>query len=111
MNKSLFGQYIEEKEHREIIENDYGFIVYKIEKDECHISELFVSKEHRRSKVGTELADKVQSIAKEAGCKYLTCFSMPCSATVTGSLMAKLQYGFKVHSCQQDRIVLFKEIL
>lgn len=108
--QSHYGLYIKEREGKSILENEHGFFTYKIQGEECYIEDIFIKKESRRKNIGTEMADEIYKIAKASGCKFLTGSCIPSTNGATESMKAMLAYGFQIHSCTTDRIVLFKEI-
>lgn len=110
MDKSLFGQYIEEREGRSILENENGFFTYIINGEECYIEDIFIKKTARRSGLATEMASELERIAKENYCKYLTGTCVPSLNGATESIKGMFSFGFKVHSCSQDKIILIKEL-
>lgn len=107
---SLYGQYIQEREGKKIIEGEHGFCTYKIYGEECYIEDIFIKKESRRSGIASEMTDLIASMAKEIGCKFLTGTCVPSTYGATESMKAMLQYGFKIHSCVNDKIILIKEL-
>ncbi len=107
---SHYGQYIKEREDRDIFENEHGFFTYKIFGDECYIVDMFIEKKFRRLGIATEMANVVEKIAKEHGCKFITGTCVPSTNGATESMKAMFHHGFKVHSCEQDKIILIKEL-
>lgn len=107
---SHYGQYIEEREGLDILENEHGFFTYKISGEECYIKDIFITKDARRSGVATDMANKITKIAKEQGCKFLSGTCDPTTNGATESLKAMFSYGFRVHSLKNDMIVLIKEL-
>lgn len=107
---SLFGQYILEREGKGILENEHGFLTYKIHGEECYIEDIFIKKESRRSGAATEMAKEIESMARAEGCKFLTGTCVPSTRGATESMRAMLGYGFRIHSAMEDRIILIKEI-
>lgn len=107
---SLYGQYIQEREGKSILENEHGFFTYSIKGEECYIEDIFIKKESRRSGIATEMANKVAEAAVKAGCKYLTGTCIPSTNGATESMKAMFSYGFRVLACQEDRIILIKEL-
>lgn len=107
---SHYGQYIEEREGLDILENEHGFFTYLIKGEECYIKDIYIAKEFRRAGVATEFAEKITAIAKENGCKFLSGTCVPSTNGSTESLKAMFSYGFKVHSSSNDLIILIKEL-
>lgn len=107
----LFKSYLEEKmPNRRVIFNEHGFIIYNLVKTECYIEELYVVPEFRQQKIATKLADEVAAIAKEAGCYYLSAQVPVENLDSAQSLRVQLAYGFKLHSANDNVIILTKEI-
>lgn len=108
--KSLYAKYIQEREGKEIIESGIGFMSFKIQGEECYIADVYIEPEFRKSGIATELCDKIAKVAKERGCKYLSGTVTPSLKGATVSLISQLNYGFKLHSCVDDFIILKKEL-
>lgn len=106
----MWAEYIKEREGFETVETDKGVATYKISGEECYIKDIYVQKAFRKSGAGSEIADHIVKIAKANGCKTLSGTIVPSLNGSTGSMMALLQYGFKLHSSTQDLIILVKEI-
>lgn len=106
--KSLYAQYILEREGFEIIEDEHGFATYRIKGEECYLRDVFIKPEFRQTGVGRSYVEKISDIAKVAGCKLLTTTACPFSEGVTESVTAILKVGFKIHSTGADRIVFYK---
>ncbi len=71
--KSLYAQYVKERENLDEIATDRGFIHYRFENGECWINDYFVSKEFRKSGHGYFLANQVFALSKENGIKLVFC--------------------------------------
>lgn len=107
---SLLAEYSKERLNREAYENERGFVIYEITEDVCYIVDIFVRKECRRHRVASHLADHVERIAKEKGCKTLLGSVVPTANGATDSLKAMLSYGFKLQSSQANFIWLEKDL-
>jgi GNAT superfamily N-acetyltransferase len=107
---SNYGLYVKEREGLDILENEQGFFTYRITGEECYIKDIFITKEARRTGLATSMAEEISKIAKEKGCKYLSGTCVPSTVGSTASLKAMFSYGFKIHSSQNDLIVLIKEL-
>ena len=107
---SLYGQYINERESFEIIENNCGFASYKIINNECYLRDIFVSKDYRKMHVARKLADEISFIAKEKGCIRMYGTVVPSAPGSTLSIKLLLEYGLSLHQSSNDFIVLAKDL-
>lgn len=110
MNKSLYGQYIAERENAHILECSEGFATYTYIDKYCYIKDIYVIPEHRKSNIASSLADQIAQIAKSNGYSLLM-GSVDINANEpTRSLQVLLAYGFKVLMLKESMIYLSKEI-
>ncbi len=107
---SLYAAYIKEREDRECIESEDGFISFKYFGSECYIQELYVVPEKRKSSIASCMADQVTELAKEKGCKILSGSVCPSAKGSTDSVKVLLAYGFKIMKSESDLIWFAKEI-
>lgn len=107
---SLYAKYIHERLGKSILERPEGFVTYSFLGDSMYIEDIFVLPEHRRSGVGTELANAVIDIAKSKGYNKIIGTVLPTANGSTDSLKALLWYGFQLHSLNGNLIVLTKEV-
>lgn len=108
--KSLYAQYIQEREGFEIIEDELGFATYIISGDECYIRDIYVLPEYRKINIASSYSDQIAKIAKEKGCKVLTGTVFPSAKGSTESLMAVIKSGFKIANSTNEKIILIKEL-
>lgn len=107
---SLFADYKKEREGKEILENEYGFITYIINGDSVYIEDIYVVPEQRRLGVGGKMADIVCEIAKQRGCKTLYGSVSPQARGAHESMIALIAYGMKLHSLGNGLIYFSKDI-
>lgn len=110
MMKSLYAQYILEREDFEIIESEKGFATFQIKDGLCYIRDIFVKRELRDKRVAADMADQITLIAKERGCVELIGSVCPEARGATSSLKVLLAYGFKLKSSQNNLILFTKGI-
>ena len=110
MTKSHFANYKEERENANVIEDEYGFIVYKFENEYVYIEDLYVVPEKRKSLIASSYADKVVDIAKKEGYNRLLGSVSPQDPNATANLKVLLGYGFRLLSCKEEIIYFIKEI-
>lgn len=107
---SLFGQYISEREGKEIVEDSQGFATYFYVNDGVYIENIFVDKDFRHSGIASKYADQIAKIAKDKGFSKMYGSVRPSANGSTPSLKVLLSYGFSLHSSAVDAIVMVKEI-
>jgi len=108
---SLFGDYILEREGKQIIEDEKGFITYIIEGDgSCFISDMYIIPEERHRGYGKILMDKVGIIAKKYDCICLTTTVCPTTEGSTHALKSALNYGFRLVNNIDDLIIIQKSL-
>jgi len=111
MIKSLYAQYIEEREGKFIIEHAEGFATYLFLSEHVYIEDIFVTKEARKSGVAAQLADQIAEIAREKGFKKLL-GSVDIRANGADTSLKVLQaYGFKLYKSEQNMIYLEKSLI
>lgn len=111
MNKSNHALYIEEREGKNIIEDEYGFATYFFpEKHIVYIEDVFVRKEHRRKGIAFKYADEIVKKAKAVGCKFLLGSIDPKAKGAEYSRLFVVDYGL-VFSKRKDNLEWYcKEI-
>lgn len=109
---SMYADYLRERTNDEIIEKDTGFATYRIIPDSksVYIIDIFVLPAHRKSKVGSAIADEIVSIAKSKGCTKLLGSVVPSSKGSTASIDTLRGYGMTLASSGVDFIFFEKEI-
>lgn len=108
--KSLYAQYIKEREDFEMVEDEFGFASYKIFGAECYIRDIYVVPEKRKTAIGTSYMEKITELARESGCTHLTGTVFPAANGASESMAAILRGGFKIQASTSDKIILMKEI-
>jgi uncharacterized protein YbcC (UPF0753/DUF2309 family) len=112
-NKPLYAHYIKESYAREYIENEDGFITYSFPNTMpgvCVIHALWIEASKRCEHRGSELANIVQTEAKEKGASSLFCEIDSRSNTYKEALNSITNYGFKIIGTSGFYVLLQKEI-
>lgn len=105
---SLYADYVKERTGRSVIENDDGFVVYyDLGSDSVFIEDMFVSKDKRRSKIGSSMADLIVKDAISRGKKMILCSVDPRANNSTDSIKIIMAYGFKLY-CTNGPMILLK---
>ena len=118
---SHFADYYKEERGETVIENEKGFISYKIyegnsvEEKEVMICDFYVAPEFRGGPAAKKLADQVMDVGRAEGCTHLTCFiqhtrGLDDRKRTTYKLKLYLHYGMIVHSMKEHQIILFKDL-
>lgn len=108
---SLYGEFLKERENKEIIETEKGFITFSINGDECYIENIYVIKSERKTGLAIEFQAQVAVIAKERGCKFLSGSVVPSLPGGSESLRMLLINGFKLHSAVNNFIIVKKDLV
>lgn len=107
---SLYGRYLKETFGKEIVEDLQGFATFSIVNGECYVENVYVIPEARHRGQAPAYVDKIAEIAKTRQCKFLTTTINPGISTPERSMKVILDYGFKFHSCDQNKIIFIKEL-
>lgn len=109
--KSLYAQYIFERENKEIVESDKGFATYKIfDNGECYLQDLYVVPEYRKSGLATEMTDEIVLRAKEKACTLLIGSVCVDDINATRNMKVFLSYGMQIYKSMGTMIFLKKDI-
>lgn len=107
---SLYAEYIREREGKEIVEDEKGFVTYTFVPEGCYVVDIYVKPEFRKQGHAAALTDVVACVAKGKGCSKLIGSVCPQAKGSTDSLKALLAYGFQLDSCAPNLIYLKKEL-
>lgn len=107
---SLYGQYIKERENKDIVEDDYGYATYFFINDGVYIQDIYVHPDHRHSNIASKYADEIANLAKQKGYKKMYGSVVPSMSHSTSSLKVLLSYGFRLESSERNAIIMVKDI-
>ncbi len=109
---SYYGDYIREHRGDGIVEQEEGFATYRFLNagSSIYVIDIYVAPKYRKTKVASEIADKIVAIGKEAGAKEFLGTVVPSAKNSTVSLRVLLGYGMRLQSATNDLIVFSKEI-
>jgi len=109
---SLWADYCKEKEGMETVENENGFLSYKIfdKTKECFIAEFYVRPEARASHLAKDLLIEVSKIGKSKGCVDLTVQISTEHKNIDRMLRAYIVNGFKFYKADTSRLCFIKEL-
>lgn len=106
---SLYGQYLKERENKEIIESETGYATYYFVDDAVYLENIFVTKEHRRKGETFVLSAKIIEIAKAKGCKKMYGTVCPTAPGANVSLTQLLNHGFVLDSAANNIVVIRRD--
>ena len=105
---SFYADYLKERTNDLIIENDYGFVVYRrLDETTVFIVDIFVKADSRKEYNGSKLVDLVVEVSQP---EFLKATIVPAAKGSTNSLKAALAYGFLLDSSCNDFIILKKTV-
>lgn len=110
LKDSLYHQYITERNGFELIENEAGFLVYKINGIECFIVDMFVAKDKRNKYYGTDLINELVKIALENKCINITANIHLWDKNCNSTLVASILTGFVLVKADSN-ILLIEKLL
>jgi ribosomal protein S18 acetylase RimI-like enzyme len=109
---SLYGNYIKEREDKDIVESDKGFATFLVlNNGECYLQDLYVVPEYRKSGLAIDMTNEVVRIAKERGCNRLVGSVCVDDKFATHNMRIFLKYGMEIYKNSGTIIFLKKEIL
>lgn len=108
---SLQSKYRKERDGIFTFENDEYYFAYKISdsKTECHVKEVFIRDDLRGNskQYYDEIFYHIKSIE---GIKYIVGFIYPSVLGSELSLVSLVKFGFKIHSVDNEKIILILEV-
>lgn len=110
MHKSHYANYIEERENKDIIEDEKGFATYSYVDNGIYIEDIYVAPEFRNQKVASSYGAIIEDIARKSGLSYVYGSVATDVNGVTESLKRMIGYGYSVYKCETNMIYFIKEI-
>ena len=109
---SLYSKYLLEKEGKQTIETEKGFVTYKIVhaegKNLVHVCVLYIDPAYRNAFAARELINILKD-KYSADCKAFTATVFTKQFNTTSTLKVLLYFGFEVVGLQGDEILLYKD--
>jgi hypothetical protein len=111
----MYSDYFLEEYGRETISNEFGFIMYFLNKEagEVFITDLYTKPEYRKTYEAKKLTQQVINIAKENGCKIVTAIidvGKKDPERITKLMRCHLSCGFKIYKASNDQILIGLEV-
>lgn len=108
--KSNYGNYIEERLGKFIVENEKGFATYLYENDYVYIEDIYVNPKHRVKGVASKFADTIAAEAVNKGYSRMIGSVAVNANNPTASAKVLLAYGFKILNVEGKMIYFEKKI-
>jgi hypothetical protein len=107
----MYADYLKEHRGDHLIENEFGFAVYRfLNETQVYIVDIYVVPEQRKSHEASTIADAIVVVAKARGCSELLGTVVPSANKSTESLKVLLGYGMRLKSASDDLIIFSKGI-
>ena len=106
---TLYAEYIKERMDCDVLENETGFITYRIIGQECFIADMYVPARLRTAGKGRSLVGELEEIAKLKGCKFISATIYLKDGGASNTLTAALLVGFRVIAADQGVLTIIKE--
>jgi Acetyltransferase (GNAT) family len=106
----MYAEYLKEREGKNVLENEHGFVVFKYFDEFTYIIDIYVKPEMRKSHVASVLANEVCAISKALGKKQILGSVDVRANGATDSLKVLLAYGMHVDSIDGQVIYFKKDI-
>ena len=72
IKESVYGKYLKARQNIDVLESEHGFVLYKIQDEECFIVDMGVDEKFRLQGNGLKLLNQLEQIAVENGVKVIT---------------------------------------
>lgn len=110
MRKSLYAQYVAEREQQIVFEYARGFVGYSVEPDHVFLQDLFVVLKYRHQRVGEKLLQYVERKARELGKERVYVSVVPSTRLGPTMYQLALKYGYKLSHSHADSDYFVKEV-
>jgi GNAT superfamily N-acetyltransferase len=110
MSKSLYAQYMRERENAEVLEYPWGFAIYKVAPDHVYLQDIYVVPQERDNNRGQDLMEEVAAIARSKGIKTMFGSIVPSAKGSARMEHVMLHLGFELDSAASDIIYYRKKL-
>ena len=107
---SLYADYLRERGHKEIFEEEYGFCMYHLIEAGLFVEDLYIDPEHREQGKAVAMMRKMDDIALVNDKNKVFTQVVPGFKGSEHSLGILLHDGFKLDSADKNFIYLYKEL-
>lgn len=107
----MYAAYIKERENKEMLQFDCGFITYKIypENKECFLADMYIDPKHRGTNAVAVFVNDLARVAKESGCDHISA-TVCVDSGASRVLKAAFKLDFKIKNAQNNIIVIVKDL-
>lgn len=110
MDATIVFDYFKESQGYESLVNEHGFILYRVNGEECHVGHLYIRPYARKLTFAQDLGVKLEETAKAQGCTYLSCLVDLNCAEKDRLLRGYIRYGFNVSDTSNKFLILKKDL-
>lgn len=110
MMGSKFADYYKEKQDLVTIENDKGFVMFKITDSSIFVTDCYVVPHLRKSGAAKAFLDEIKVIAKIEGKKFIGCSVNTLLNGKEEAVLCMLSLGFKIVGLNNELIVFNLEV-
>lgn len=103
---TLYAKYILEREDRHVVENEAGFVTYRVAGEECFIVDMYIDPTSRRKGLSRNL---VETLIQETRCKVITANIWLNDKNANNTLKAALAIGFTVEQAENGCLLIAKK--
>lgn len=103
---TLYGKYLAKVQNVQFLEDEQGFIFYKITKEECFIMEMGIDDAYIGTKKFKLLLDELTEIAKQKECTFISANIHVANPGANHSLRSALHYGFKLNRAENGVLLI-----
>lgn len=107
---TLYAKYISQRAGYEILENEHGFVIYKINGEECFIVDMFVDTNSRKKYYASEFTNELVKIAKSKGCKLITANIHLWDVNYQVTLIVAFKNDFNIVKASNDILLIARKL-
>lgn len=96
MSLDLYSKYVSEREGLQTISEDFGFITFRPEGNECFLSDIFIDAKFRSTGACRKLLSLLCDAAVKSGCDHVSANIFQKDKRCSETLAQALSLGFKV---------------
>lgn len=111
INQTLYAAYLAERSNAHILENENGFIVYRIDADgSLYIIDMYIKPESRKAGKARKLLNELEALAVANGFERITAAIYTEDPTSNNTLICALAGGFRIGMANGGVIGIVKHL-